>query len=111
MHGLCLCNMNVTQGFNHCVKLLYYSSPTLRTECLLDYHNNYANYIHNQSSQVENTPSIIIYFGDRRILKRCRIFLTRITDGKNKRETVLGTMFPRAVQPTLLGWVIFIDLD
>ena len=38
MNELYLYNMEFTQGFNHYVKVLYYSSPTLKTESLLGYH-------------------------------------------------------------------------
>ena len=74
MNELGMCNMNFTQGFNNCVKILYYSSPTLKTESLSSCHcdaiyNDHGNYLHDQNSQVENTTSIIIYFGGSRILK------------------------------------------
>ena len=62
IHELCTCTMNFIQGFNHCVNLLYYSSPTSKTESLLGYHcdviyNDHGSYVHDQNSQVENGTS------------------------------------------------------
>ena len=45
--------------------------------------NDHENYIHEQNSKIENTPSIIILFGDNRILEWRRNILTTKPDGKD----------------------------
>ena len=80
--------MNMTNAFNHCVKLLYVSKLNIKKESSLGYHcdimyNNDGVYMINQNEQTENTPTVILTFGDQRILKWRRKIYTK---GKNGRK-------------------------
>ena len=74
--------MSLSNPFNHCVKLIYISKNKIKEESSLGYHcdivyNNDGCYMINQNEQIENTPTVIFTFGDKRILKWRRIFFNK----------------------------------
>ena len=96
-------NVNLTQDFDSCTVLTYFSHPDVKTASKMGFHcdNTYSlNGIYSKcgNSQIENTPIVIVSFGESRSLHFRKMSFTQ-TDKTSKK----WSKDPQFIQKMLLN--------
>ena len=82
-------NLDISHEFDSCVILSYYSGDNLKKKSTMGFHcdntyNRRGKYMECSNSQIENTPIVIVSFGETRVLNFERLYSNKSSKGKHE---------------------------